>query len=144
MKYLSNNKEEREAMAKAHWIPIKPLSVNEALTVAMMKKGRRTYGRIIKTLKAKNFQKNVYCLLPKEKDIILYDKMILQCYVYFTNGRSDLDNSIKYFQDTLQKKYGFDDHRIYKLIITKILVEDPNDAGFNFMIHEFKPLILGD
>lgn len=40
----------------------------------------------------------------------------------FSNSGADLDNMAKPFIDILQKKYGFNDNRIYKLTLIKEIV----------------------
>ena len=48
-------------------------------------------------------------------------------YVEYTFGvsnmASDLDNPVKPITDILQKKYGFNDSRIHKMVIGKMKVE---------------------
>jgi Holliday junction resolvase RusA-like endonuclease len=41
----------------------------------------------------------------------------------FSNKASDLDNPIKPFLDILQKKYGFDDSRVWKATVLKTIVK---------------------
>ena len=43
----------------------------------------------------------------------------LSAKVWFSSRWADIDNWLKLFIDVLQKKYGFNDNRIYKLIIEK-------------------------
>lgn len=50
-------------------------------------------------------------------------KMKLTAEVYYSNKLSDLDNALKPFIDCLQKRYLFNDNRIYKLEVEKFIVE---------------------
>ena len=52
----------------------------------------------------------------------------------FSSKLSDLDNPIKPFLDILQKKYGFNDSRVYKATIEKEIVK----KGFEFIEFEIK------
>jgi Holliday junction resolvase RusA-like endonuclease len=49
--------------------------------------------------------------------------------VGLSNKKSDLDNVIKPFQDALQAKYKFNDHQIYHICATKMIV----DRGAEFI-----------
>ena len=83
-------------------VKIKPLTVNQCW------KGRRTktddYVCYEETLYYKLLPSNVF--IPKGK---------LKIYLVFgvSNVNSDWDNPIKPFVDILQKKYNFNDNRIY-------------------------------
>ncbi|WP_172972277.1 MULTISPECIES: RusA family crossover junction endodeoxyribonuclease [unclassified Marinobacter] len=50
-------------------------------------------------------------------------KLKLTAEVYYSNKLSDLDNALKPFIDCLQKRYLFNDNRIYKLEVEKFIVE---------------------
>ncbi|BAQ84167.1 Holliday junction resolvase (Rus) [uncultured Mediterranean phage uvMED] len=106
-----------------HKINIKPLSVNEAW------KGRR-----YKTDKYKKYQKEVLLLLPK----LLINKecdLDLTLEFGFSNLSSDIDNPVKMILDIFQKKYGFNDSKIFKLKICKKKVEKSKEY-FKFEIKE--------
>ncbi|MCK5584056.1 MAG: hypothetical protein KAI33_09700 [Elusimicrobiales bacterium] len=83
-------------------IKIKPLSVNKAWQ-----------GRRYKTKEYKAYEKEILYKLPDikipEGDLILYLEF------GFSSKGSDLSNPIKMFEDILQKKYGFNDNRIYEI-----------------------------
>ena len=91
-------------------IRIKPLSVNECWQ-----------GRRFKTPKYKSYQRALlFYLKPlKVPDGALSIRMVIG----FSNKNSDLDNPLKPFIDILQKKYGFNDSRIYELQIQKKIVQ---------------------
>ena len=90
-----------------HTINIKPLSVNKAWQ-----------GRRFKTNEYKKYEKDMLNLLPANIDIP-EGKFGLYIEAGFSNARSDVDNVAKPFIDILQKKYGFNDSRIYDLRIVK-------------------------
>lgn len=90
-------------------IDIKPLSVNEAW------KGRR-----FKTDKYKKYESDVLKQLRPLK--IPDGNLDIHIYVGFSNKQSDIDNAAKPFIDILQKKYGFNDSRIYQLSMYKQIV----------------------
>ncbi len=91
-------------------IKIKPLTVNQAW------KGRR-----FKTKKYTEYEKELYYLLP---DIEIPEgNLKLVSEVGYSYSGSDIDNYLKPFLDVMQKRYGFNDSRIYKLEITKKLVK---------------------
>lgn len=58
--------------------------------------------------------------------------------VYYSNKRSDIDNCLKPFIDVLQKRYGFDDNRIYRIRITKVIVPKGSE-NIAFRLLPFKP-----
>lgn len=90
-------------------IDIKPLSVNDAW------KGQR-----FKTDEYKRYQRTLLWLLPK---IAMPEPPYQVYYEYgFSNVLSDYDNPTKQFQDTICKKYKFDDHEIYQATIRKVIV----------------------
>ncbi len=93
-------------------IKVKPLSVNECW------KGKR-----YKTDKYRGYERLLmFVLLPK---MLFIPEGKLQIYFKFgfSNIGSDWDNPVKAFQDILQKKYNFDDKRIYRAIVEKELVK---------------------
>jgi len=91
-------------------IKIKPLSVNQCW------KGRR-----YKTEKYKIFENDLLLSLP----MITIPKGKLDIYIVwgFSSKSSDWDNPIKPFQDVLQKKYDFNDNRVYRGLVEKVDVK---------------------
>lgn len=85
---------------------IKPLSVNEAFR-----------GRKFKTKKYIEFQQEMLLKLPKID--IPEGKLEIHYKIGFSSKGSDLDNALKQLNDCLQKKYGFNDNLIYKIIAEK-------------------------
>lgn len=91
-------------------IKIKPISVN------VVWQGRRW-----KTPAYKKYEEDVLGLLPEDLQI---PDGPLQLFLTFgmSSKQSDWDNPIKPFQDVLQKKYNFNDNRVYHAIIWKKIV----------------------
>lgn len=104
-------------------IEIKPLSVNQCWQ-----------GKRFKTPKYKAFEKEVLLLLPNNYEVPLgYLKLTLKWG--FSSKLSDWDNPIKPFQDILQKKYKFDDKRIFKAVVEKEIVKK-GDEYIKFSIEK--------
>jgi len=93
-----------------HTIKIKPLSVNEAW------KGTR-----YKTPKYRKYQADVMFLLPRIK--VPEGKLRINFEFGMSNVSSDVDNPCKPFLDIMQKKYGFNDSRVYEIRIKKVVVD---------------------
>ena len=91
-------------------IVIKPLSVNEVW------KGRR-----FRTDKYDAYEREM--LLRLRPMAIPEGKLFIRYIVGYSNSQADIDNFVKPFQDILQKKYGFNDSRIYQIYITKQIVK---------------------
>jgi hypothetical protein len=87
------------------------LSVNQAW------KGQR-----FKTDKYKQFEKDCLWLLPKTN--IPLPPFEIHYHFAFSNKGSDLLNPEKLVTDILCKKYGFDDKDIFKMVLTKEIVEE--------------------
>jgi len=92
----------------SHAIRIKALSVNNAW------KGRR-----FKTDAYKDYEAALLLMLPRLS--IPEGKLELNITVAFSSKSSDVDNIAKPLIDILQKKYGFNDNRIYRLVIDKLI-----------------------
>ena len=104
-------------------IKIKPLSVNECW------KGRR-----FKTLKYKSYIIDVF---SKLKPLDIPDgKLYLIVELGLSSKNADWDNPVKPFQDILQKKYGFNDNRIYKATVEKVDVKK-GDEYIKFTIESY-------
>ena len=87
-------------------IKIKPLSVNNAW------KGRR--------FKTDDYKFYEYEFLLKLRPLDIPDgKLNIYVMVGFSSLASDCDNILKPLLDILQKKYGFNDNRVYKLTVEK-------------------------
>jgi len=91
------------------YLKIKPLSVNQVWQ-----------GKRFKTKTYKDYEKNVLAILPNLK--IPEGNLKLIITFGFSSKLSDWDNPIKPFQDILQKKYKFNDSRVYKAEIEKVIV----------------------
>src|SRR3990167_4414062 len=87
-------------------IKIKPLSVNKCWQ-----------GRRFKTPDYEAYEEEVLYRLKKQ--VIPSGKLFLKLTAGVSSKASDLDNVIKPFLDILQKKYGFDDKKIYGMDLWK-------------------------
>jgi len=87
-------------------VDIKPLSVNQCWQ-----------GRRFKTPKYKSYESE---MMLKLKPLTLPEPPF-EVYIEFgfSNIASDTDNPVKPFVDILQKKYGFNDNKVYKYILIK-------------------------
>lgn len=104
-------------------LDIKPLSVNCAWQ-----------GKRFKTPKYKRYERDILTILPK---LTIPDgNLELTLRFAFSSKASDIDNPIKCFVDCLQKKYNFNDSRIYKMTIEKVIVK----KGEEFILFEIKAL----
>lgn len=92
-------------------VAIKPISVNECWR-----------GRRFKTRAYEDFEKAVSYLLPRQISIP-EGKLTLNIVFGYSSKASDADNSLKPFIDILQKHYGFNDKRIYRIIADKVDVK---------------------
>lgn len=90
-------------------INIKPLSVNA------LYRGRR-----YKTKAYEEYERAVFFSLPKMK--VPDGPIYLQIEAGMSNRRADLSNVIKGFEDLLGKKYGFNDNRVFKILMEKRIV----------------------
>jgi len=108
-------------------VDYKPLSANELWT-----------GRRFPTEKYKKFTRDMLFLLPKI--VVPEGKLQVNMIIGFSNKLADLDNSQKGIIDILQKKYEFNDSRIYGLNLTKVITE----KGKEFIKFEIKELIKNE
>ena len=109
-------------------LKIKPMSVNE------LYRGRR-----YATDALLDYQKDVGLLLPEKealRSILGQWEQIEAHYTFGTSRAKDIDGSIKAFQDILSRAYGFNDNRIYRLVVEKVPVK-PGDEYIEF---ELSPL----
>jgi Holliday junction resolvase RusA-like endonuclease len=104
-------------------IQIKPLSVNNCWQ-----------GRRFKTKLYKQYEKDLLTILPPLE--VPEGKLLLKILVGFSSKLSDVDNMQKPFIDILQKKYKFNDNKIYRIEIEKTIVKK-GDEFIKFSIDEF-------
>lgn len=88
-------------------VKIKPLSINAAWA-----------GRRFKTPVYQVYEQELLLRLPKTYHIP-EGKLRLVIIFGFSSKASDLDNGLKPFIDILQKKYQFNDKRIYAIVCRK-------------------------
>jgi Holliday junction resolvase RusA-like endonuclease len=104
-------------------IKIRPLTVNQAYC-----------GRKFSTPALKAYKEAIGYLAPK---MSLPEGKLQATYRFGVSSKcSDLDNCIKVSQDALAEKYGFNDNRIYKMVVEKVDVK----KGEEFVEFEFKEL----
>jgi Holliday junction resolvase RusA-like endonuclease len=99
---------------------VRPMSQNEAW------KGRR-----FKSKKYRGYEKAVLLMLPKL--VVPKGRLRVEFEFGFSNDASDIDNPVKSILDILQKKYGFNDKKIYLLLVKKVIVQKGEDY-FSFRI----------
>lgn len=87
----------------------KPLSVNQAWQ-----------GRRYKTKLYQQYERMMLTVLPHLS--IPSGRLSITLTFGFSNKSSDLDNPVKPMLDILQKRYGFNDSRIYLLTVNKKIV----------------------
>jgi len=110
-----------------HKVRIKPLSVNEAWQ-----------GKRYKTPANAAYGKQLWLMLPPKVEIP-GGKLKIKFVFGLSMKRADYDNCIKQAQDVICKKYNFDDSRIYKAEIEKVIV--PKGEEFlSFSIEGFTQL----
>lgn len=91
-------------------IKIKALSVNKVWQ-----------GKRFKTQEYKIYEIIALNKLPTLE--IPNGKLELELEFGFSNSGSDIDNCVKPFLDILQKKYKFNDSRIYRLSVIKTIIK---------------------
>ena len=96
-------------------INIKPLSINSCFQ-----------GRRFKTKRYKAYELEMQYLLPKDYKVPL-GRLKISIKVGFSSPLADLDNIAKPLIDILQKKYGFNDKKIFKAILEKEIVKKGNE-----------------
>jgi Holliday junction resolvase RusA-like endonuclease len=104
-------------------INIKPLSVNKAWQ-----------GRRFKTPQYLAYEQAMMYLLPNL--VIPEGNLTVTITFGFANKASDIDNGLKPFLDILQKRYGFDDKVIYRLIVDKTRAKKGGEY-IRFAIQEY-------
>lgn len=110
-------------MSATFFLRVKPLSVNECW------KGRR-----YKTDIYRKYEKEVLLMLPNYK--IPDGHLAIDITFGLSSSGGDWDNPIKPFMDILQKKYEFDDNRVYDAIVRKVIVK----KGAEFVAFKIKPI----
>lgn len=104
---------------------IQPLSVNQVWA-----------GQRFKTKKYKVYETNMLYLLPKI-DPFPQAPYVVKFIFGFSNSLSDVDNGLKPLIDIMQKRYGFNDRDIVKLIAEKVTTK----KGMEFIDFEIKTYV---
>ena len=106
-------------------INIKPMSVNSAWQ-----------GKRFKTKRYKDYERECFFALPE--GLVIPDGKIKVSLVFgFSSTLSDADNPVKCFIDILQKKYKFNDNKIYEYSIKKVDVQK-GDEFIEFNIKDLE------
>lgn len=105
-------------------LDVKPLSVNEAWQ-----------GKRFKTVKYKKYEQMMLSLIPANR--VPDGKLRIDITYGFSNVASDADNPTKLLIDILQKRYGFNDKQIYKMVLNKEIVKKGNEF-IEYRITEIK------
>ena len=105
-------------------VDVKPLTVNQCWQ-----------GRRLKTKEYKNYEQDLLKILTRME--IPEGRLSLKLIFGFSNSQCDWDNPIKPFVDILQKKYGFNDSRIYEAVVKKDVVKKGQEY-IGFEINEVK------
>lgn len=113
--------------SKEDWIHtyLKPLSVNEAFC-----------GKKVKTSKYRKYETHLIRNLPNIE--VPEGLLELRVVVYYSSRASDTDNCLKPLIDVLQKRYGFNDNRIYRIRITKVICPK-GEENISFKLLPFEP-----
>jgi len=102
---------------------LKPLSANESYL-----------GKKVKSKKYRMYESHLQRTLP---DIEMPEGLLkLTIEVYYSNKLSDVDNALKPFIDVLQKRYDFNDNRIYRLDVEKFIVPK-GEEDIRFLIEPY-------
>jgi Holliday junction resolvase RusA-like endonuclease len=103
----------------------KPLSVNLAWQ-----------GKRFKTPAYKDYEKAMLLQMPPKK-IDPNQMLRVEFFFGFSNQASDLDNPVKLLMDIAQKKYGFNDSKVFELNVRKCIVK----KGDEFLQMGIYPLL---
>lgn len=103
------------------WVGVrcKPLSQNKT-----------TLGRKVKSPEYRDYERNLISLLPPM--VIPDGPLVLKLLVTYSSAASDIDNALKPFIDVLQKRYDFNDNRIYELRVRKRVCKGKEGIKFLF------------
>jgi Holliday junction resolvase RusA-like endonuclease len=110
-------------------LKVKPLSVNKCWL-----------GRRRKTADYRRYEEEVGKLLRGSHLCWPKGRLTLSLTFGFSSDASDIDNPVKPIQDILQKALAFNDKRIYRLVVTKVLV----NKGSEFISYLLEPYIEED
>ena len=92
-------------------INVKALSINKAYR-----------GRRFRTPDYDSYESEVMYKLPREIEFDREEDIELHLLVGLSSKNADLSNTIKCFEDILQKKYSFNDKKVAKIVMEKEMV----------------------
>lgn len=90
-------------------IDVKPMSMNAAYS------GRRFKTKLYKTYETA-------CMIRMRAMVMPEGNLGIELRIGVSNRGFDADNSLKPIIDIMQKKYHFNDNRVYKVCVTKEVV----------------------
>jgi Holliday junction resolvase RusA-like endonuclease len=105
-------------------IYIKPLSVNKCWL-----------GRRRKSADYRKYEQIVASCIEDKEPLWDRGRLTVSFTFGFSNNSADVDNPIKPLQDILQSVYKFNDKRIFRLIVDKVLVK----KGTEFLSYSITP-----
>ena len=103
---------------------VKPLSVNQCWQ-----------GRRFKTKAYKQYEKALLLLLP-DIEFKYQGNIQINIVFGFSSKTADIDNPLKPILDILQKKYGFNDRSVYRLMVEKVITKKKEEF-INIQINNY-------
>lgn len=103
-----------------------------ALKGQTMSANKMYLGRKRKGAEYREFEGNMSRVLPDNFSPPASGKMKVLIYVKYKTAASDIDNCIKTTLDVLQKKYGFNDNKVYDLRVIKDTCKKGEEPEFGF------------
>lgn len=82
-------------------------------------------GKHYKTYKYTKYENTLMWILPNLA--IPTGKLQIDFEFGFRSEKSDIDNPVKPFLDILQKRYGFNDNKVYRITLEKKIVKSGDD-----------------
>lgn len=105
-------------------LDVKPLSVNQCWQ-----------GRRFKTKAYKQYEKALLLLLP-DIEFTYQGNIEINIVFGFSSKTADIDNPLKPVLDILQKKYGFNDRSVYRLMVEKVITKKKEEF-INIQISDY-------
>jgi Holliday junction resolvase RusA-like endonuclease len=105
-------------------IQIKPLSVNKCWL-----------GKKRKSADYRRYEEAIASCIEDREPLWDKGRLTVSFIFGFSNNSADVDNPIKPLQDILQSVYKFNDKRIFRLLVEKVLVK----KGEEFLSYSITP-----
>lgn len=104
-------------------------------------------GQKFKTIQYKQYENEVYWNLVNKKCPAVLEnkdaKLIFFLKVGLSSTLADLSNTIKAFEDILQKKYDFNDKKTFLIIAEKEIVKK-NEEYIEFDFYQYRAMNWGE